>query len=76
MADKFTPKVSPTAPKEGAAISVRNLRVKYGEREILHGINFDVPAGETMVLSLIHISASFSTATSKPPAACSNSSSA
>jgi len=50
MADKFTPKVSPTAPKEGAAISVRNLRVKYGEREILHGINFDVPAGETMVI--------------------------
>lgn len=50
MADKFTPKVSPTAPKQGAAISVRNLRVKYGEREILHGINFDVPAGETMVI--------------------------
>src|ERR1700684_2806179 len=26
----------------GAVISVRDLRVKYGEREILHGINFDV----------------------------------
>jgi phospholipid/cholesterol/gamma-HCH transport system ATP-binding protein len=32
------------------AISVRNLRVKYGEREILHGINFEVPAGQTMVI--------------------------
>jgi phospholipid/cholesterol/gamma-HCH transport system ATP-binding protein len=35
-----------TAP----AISVRDLRVKYGEREILHGISFDVPAGETLVI--------------------------
>jgi len=34
----------------GLAISVRNLRVNYGEREILHGISFDVPAGETMVI--------------------------
>ena len=50
MADKLTPKISPTSPNAGAAISVRNLRVKYGEREILHGINFDVPAGETMVI--------------------------
>jgi phospholipid/cholesterol/gamma-HCH transport system ATP-binding protein len=41
--------VSPTSPSD-AAISVRNLRVKYGEREILHGINFEVPAGETMVI--------------------------
>src|SRR5271170_954199 len=32
------------------AISVRNLRVKYGEREILHGINFEVPSGETLVI--------------------------
>jgi phospholipid/cholesterol/gamma-HCH transport system ATP-binding protein len=32
------------------AISVRDLRVKYGEREILHGISFDVPAGETLVI--------------------------
>jgi phospholipid/cholesterol/gamma-HCH transport system ATP-binding protein len=34
----------------GAAISVRNLRVNYGAREILHGINFEVPAGETLVI--------------------------
>jgi phospholipid/cholesterol/gamma-HCH transport system ATP-binding protein len=50
MASSLTPK--PIAPQTtgGAAISVRNLRVKYGEREILHGINFEVPAGETMVI--------------------------
>jgi len=35
---------------DGSAISVRNLRVKYGEREILHGVNFEVPAGETIVI--------------------------
>ncbi len=33
-----------------AVISLRNLRVSYGEREILHGINFDVMHGETMVI--------------------------
>src|SRR5271165_158259 len=35
---------------EDVAISVVNLRVSYGEREILHGINFDVRRGETMVI--------------------------
>ena len=34
----------------GPAISVRNLRVNYGEREILHGISFEVRSGETMVI--------------------------
>lgn len=34
----------------GPAISVRDLRVNYGEREILHGINFEAPAGQTMVI--------------------------
>jgi phospholipid/cholesterol/gamma-HCH transport system ATP-binding protein len=37
-------------PPSGSAISVRNLRVKYGEREILHGINFEIAAGETLVI--------------------------
>jgi phospholipid/cholesterol/gamma-HCH transport system ATP-binding protein len=32
------------------AISVSNLRVSYGEREILHGISFDVRKGETLVI--------------------------
>jgi phospholipid/cholesterol/gamma-HCH transport system ATP-binding protein len=38
----------PSEPK--AAISVRDLRVSYGEIEILHGIEFDVQAGETLVI--------------------------
>ncbi len=33
-----------------AAISIRDLRVSYGAREILHGINFDVRMGETLVI--------------------------
>jgi len=48
----------PTHPKpiqtrelpEGPAIRVRDLRVNYGDREILHGIEFEVQAGETMVI--------------------------
>ena len=32
------------------AIEVRDLRVQYGEREILHGINFRVQPGETLVI--------------------------
>ena len=31
-------------------ISLRDLRVSYGEREILHGVSFDVLRGETMVI--------------------------
>jgi len=31
-------------------ISVRDLRVSYGEREILHGISFNVQPGETLVI--------------------------
>ena len=34
----------------GIAISVRNLRVNYGEREVLHNLSFDVKAGETMTI--------------------------
>lgn len=42
----------PDSPDErGApAIAVRDLRVKYGDREILHGISFDAPAGQTLVI--------------------------
>jgi phospholipid/cholesterol/gamma-HCH transport system ATP-binding protein len=31
-------------------LSLRDLRVSYGEREILHGISFDVQHGETLVI--------------------------
>jgi phospholipid/cholesterol/gamma-HCH transport system ATP-binding protein len=34
----------------GPAIVVKNLRVNYGDREILHNISFDAPAGETLVI--------------------------
>jgi phospholipid/cholesterol/gamma-HCH transport system ATP-binding protein len=34
----------------GVAISVRNLRVNYGEREVLHSISFDVKSGETITI--------------------------
>ncbi len=38
------------AMQSGATISLRDLRVSYGEREILHGISFDVVHGETLVI--------------------------
>jgi len=31
-------------------LSLRDLHVAYGDREILHGINFDVKRGETLVI--------------------------
>ena len=39
-----------TAMHSEATISLRDLRVSYGEREILHGISFDVVHGETLVI--------------------------
>jgi phospholipid/cholesterol/gamma-HCH transport system ATP-binding protein len=45
-----------TEPGNGQAsdsepmISLRDLRVSYGDREILHGVSFDVMRGETMVI--------------------------
>lgn len=33
-----------------AMISMSDLRVSYGQREILHGVNFNVRRGETMVI--------------------------
>src|SRR5215470_15709401 len=49
MADSFA---TVDAPDEfdGPMISLRNLRVSYTGREILHGINFDVQRGETLVI--------------------------
>jgi len=39
-----------TGWQSAAVISLRNLRVSYGEHEILHGISFDVQRGETLVI--------------------------
>lgn len=36
--------------EQEAVISLRNLRVNYGEREILHGLDFEVLRGETVVI--------------------------
>ncbi len=50
MANDSNPSgTAPVSPQE-PAIAIRNLRVAYGEREILHGVTFDVPAGETVVI--------------------------
>src|ERR1700739_4219492 len=38
------------SPETTATVSVRDLRVNYGEREILHGVSFDVTRGETLVI--------------------------
>ncbi len=38
------------AGADDAAIRIVDLRVSYGDREILHGITFDVKRGETMVI--------------------------
>jgi len=38
------------SPQREPVIALRNLRVSYGEREILHGITFDVLPGETLVI--------------------------
>jgi phospholipid/cholesterol/gamma-HCH transport system ATP-binding protein len=39
-----------SASQTEPVLSLRNLRVSYGEREILHGISFDVMLGETLVI--------------------------
>jgi phospholipid/cholesterol/gamma-HCH transport system ATP-binding protein len=44
------PEETPDLIDSQALISLRNLRVNYGEREILHGISFDVRRGETLVI--------------------------
>src|SRR6266550_6290758 len=33
-----------------AIVSVSNLRVEYGSREVLHGLTFEVRRGETLVV--------------------------
>lgn len=37
-------------PADNVMISVRDLRVRFGEREVLHGISFDIHRDETMVI--------------------------
>lgn len=42
--------MSTAASTLGPVISVRDLRVQYGDREVLHGIEFDILRGETVVI--------------------------
>jgi phospholipid/cholesterol/gamma-HCH transport system ATP-binding protein len=44
------PEEDPDLLDSQAMISLRDLRVNYGDREILHGISFDVKHGETLVI--------------------------
>ncbi len=37
-------------PTSAPVIAVRDLRVQYGDREILHGLNFEMLHGETVVV--------------------------
>jgi phospholipid/cholesterol/gamma-HCH transport system ATP-binding protein len=46
----MTTRQTPPAPASQPIISLRDLRVSYGEREILHGISCDVMQGETLVI--------------------------
>src|SRR5260221_370888 len=46
----MTPEQILSASRAEPVLSLRNLRVSYGEREILHGISFDVVRGETLVI--------------------------
>jgi phospholipid/cholesterol/gamma-HCH transport system ATP-binding protein len=50
MPAQHNPKESTRGGSAENAIDVRNLRVRYGTREILHGVNFEVPSGETLVI--------------------------
>ena len=45
-----TPDLLDSSAASQDMISLRDLRVNYGEREILHGISFDVHRGETLVI--------------------------
>jgi len=40
----------PADPPPAPVISVRDLRVQYGDREVLHGLTFDIFHGETVVV--------------------------
>jgi phospholipid/cholesterol/gamma-HCH transport system ATP-binding protein len=46
MANETTARTESEQPM----ISLRDLRVSYGDTEILHGVSFDVKRGETMVI--------------------------
>jgi branched-chain amino acid transport system ATP-binding protein len=50
MADAAATKTTPTAGASAPVLSVQNLQAWYGESHILHGIDFEVSAGEVVTL--------------------------
>lgn len=40
----------PAAPPRAPVIAARGLRVQYGDREVLHGLSFEIFHGETVVI--------------------------
>jgi phospholipid/cholesterol/gamma-HCH transport system ATP-binding protein len=50
MPERTQTSIIPAEPPAEPMISLRDLRVSYSGREILHGINFDVQRGETLVI--------------------------
>src|SRR6478609_7938070 len=50
MADTLTAAPASSSANAKTVLEVRNLEAWYGESHILHGINFDVNAGEVVTL--------------------------
>ena len=48
--DRTDSRTESATPRAEPLISLRNLRVGYGEREVLHGIDLEIMRGETLVI--------------------------
>jgi phospholipid/cholesterol/gamma-HCH transport system ATP-binding protein len=48
--ERLMDRVSEDTAQVDTPVSVRNLRVRYGTKEILHGVDFDAKDGETVVI--------------------------
>src|SRR3989442_15678275 len=50
MNEQIPPRNAAPDLEPETVISVRDLRVQFGDREVLHGIDLDVHRGETLVI--------------------------
>src|SRR2546422_3530361 len=50
MNEQIPPRNAAPDLEPETVISVRDLRVQFGDREVLHGIDLDVGRGETLVI--------------------------
>src|SRR3989442_11481865 len=50
MNEQIPPRNAAPGLEPETVISVRDLRVQFGDREVLHGIDLDVGRGETLVI--------------------------